>query len=98
MKPTADTHDYSAPVYFSPSPVGKNGAYVFYLGAYIVTLILQAYNQKPWPTTDGEIAGLLPDCNGSSFVTGAQKQLRILRMGIPITSLSSTGPHHIIRP
>ena len=64
----ADIQDYSAPVSFSPYAIARGGAYVFILSAYLVQLMLDAFHHSPYPSSDGEIAGFLPMCEGSPFV------------------------------
>lgn len=68
MKQVADIQEHSAPVSFSQFTVGSNGKFVFILSAYLVDLILDAFHDSPYPSSDGEIAGFLPTCDGSFFV------------------------------
>ena len=69
IKYVADIQDSSGPVAFSYSSIiGTGGKYRVWLDLSLAALILATYHHSPYPISDGEIAGELPKCGGSTFI------------------------------
>lgn len=70
MKYVANIQDSSGPVGFSQNPFGEpNYVPSVWIDPHLVALIISAFHYSPYPNSDGQIAGALPTCGGSTFLS-----------------------------